>query len=95
MTTTQPEMDRKDAPEHPAGAEQRARRVQREAVETACSHLAANGALTAERQQAVARLAARLRRRLVDRSVAAARGQGCREDDEALDPAVVAALFSE
>ena len=95
MTTTRPEMDHEDAPENPTDAEQRARHVQREAVEKACSQLAANGDLTVERQQAVARLAVRLRRRLVDRPVAVARGRTCGETDEDLDPTVVTVLFSE
>jgi hypothetical protein len=94
MTTTQPEMN-DDVPERPTSAEQRARHIQREAVEEACSQLAASGELTAERRQAVAWLAARLRRRLVDHPVAVARGRTCREDGEGIDPTVVAGLFSE
>jgi hypothetical protein len=94
MTTTQTEVD-DDAPECATSAKQRGRHVQHAAVEEACSQLAASGELTAERRQAVARLAARLRRRLVDRPVAVARGRTCREDGEEIDPAVVAALFSE
>ncbi|WP_256300570.1 hypothetical protein [Haloarchaeobius salinus] len=91
MTSTQPTMD----DDLPTSAERRARRTQREAVERACSQLAASGELTAERQQAVATLAARLRRRLVDDPLAVARESDAHTDAGEIDPTTVVALFSE
>ncbi|MFD1645172.1 hypothetical protein [Haloarchaeobius litoreus] len=85
-----------DDPREPSTrAEQRARCVQREAVEQACSQLAASGELTEERRQAVAALALRLRRRLVDGPLTVARGRSCHAADADVDPTVVAALFTD
>ena len=83
------------AEEPPTSAERRARRLQREAIERACTQLAASGELTEERQQAVATLAARLRRRLVDGPFTVARDRSCQRKATEIDPTDVAALFSE
>ncbi|WP_440990268.1 hypothetical protein [Haloarchaeobius baliensis] len=95
MRADQSEMTDDHPRRTPTTAEQRAHRVQREAVEQACSQLAASGELTEERRQAVATLAARLRRRLVDAPFTVARGRSCHADETEVDPTVVAALFSE
>lgn len=95
MTSTDSGLSDDDHDGPTTRAEQRARQIERETVERACSQLAASDALTPERRQAVARLAARLRQRLVDQPLAVARGRARREDEETVDPATVASLLSE
>ncbi|WP_435349313.1 hypothetical protein [Haloarchaeobius sp. HRN-SO-5] len=90
-STDAPDPDGESGPDALDRVEARARRVEREAVERACSRLAARGEVTPKRRRTVAALAARLRARLVDDVVARAAVDG--SDESAVDPEVVAALF--